>query len=134
MHSKMRRNFSGAFTAERLGDALWRLGQSQPSTVEVYLRGAEARAARVLSTAHRLHEVGLEWHDGRVLLTFSLDGRIESLTASAMFVHEPLPAVLHALPLATYDRAQRRFWQRVFWVVRLPGGRRLLQWMARRGR
>jgi hypothetical protein len=134
MHSRRRRNFVGSFSAERLGDSLWRLAQVQPATIDVYLRGVEPRAAQLLATAHRLHEVGIEWHDGRVLLTFSLNGHIESLAAAAMFAHEPVPTVLRALPLAEYDARQRRFWQRVFWVVRLPGGRRVLEWMARRAR
>lgn len=131
MHSKMRRNFTGSFSAQRVGGTLWRLTQTQPANIEVYLRGAESRAALVLG-AHHLYEVGIEWHDGRVLLTFSTNGRIESLSAADIVVHEPVPAVLRALPLADYDARARRFWGRVFWLVRLPGGRGLLGWLARR--
>jgi len=31
-----------------------------------------------------------------------------------------------ALPLAQFDRRARRFWRRVFLLVRIPGGRSLL--------
>jgi hypothetical protein len=133
MQSKMRRNFLGSFNAQRVNGSLWRLEQSEPARIEIFLRGAEPRAAQVFGP-HHLYDVGIEWHDGQVLLTFSTNGQIELLSAAGMFVHEPVPDVLRALPLATYDTRARRFWQRVFWLVRLPGGRGLLGWLARRAR
>lgn len=133
MQSKLRRNFAGSFSAERLGESLWRLDQTEPAPVEIYLRGAESRAALAIG-AHRLYDVGIEWHDGRVLLTFSSDGRIESLSAAHIFVHEASPDVLRALPLADYDARARRFWGRVFFLMRVPGGSMLLRWLARRAR
>jgi hypothetical protein len=38
------------------------------------------------------------------------------------------------LPLVVLDAAARRFWGRVFLIARLPGGRRLLRWIAQRTR
>lgn len=133
MQSKLRRNFAGSFSAERVSESLWRLGQTEPAHIDIYLRGAESRAAWVFGR-HRLYDVGIEWHDGRVLLTFSTNGRIESVSAASIFVHEPSPGVLRALPLADYDARARRFWSRVFLLVRMPGGPMLLRWLARRAR
>jgi hypothetical protein len=39
-----------------------------------------------------------------------------------------------ALPLAGFDATARRFWRRVFLLVRLPGGRYLLRLIAQRKR
>jgi hypothetical protein len=39
-----------------------------------------------------------------------------------------------SLPLADFDRSAQRFWNRVFRVMRLPGGRFLLRFLARGGR
>jgi hypothetical protein len=80
------------------------------------------------------HDVGIEWHDGRVLMTLLSNGSIASVTASGMFAHEPLPALFDALPLEHYDARARRFWGRIFRLVRLPGGRTLLKFLARRAR
>jgi hypothetical protein len=42
-------------------------------------------------------------------------------------VHEPLQDLYEGLPLASIDADARRFWRRVFRLVRLPGGRYLLR-------
>jgi hypothetical protein len=49
-------------------------------------------------------------------------------------VHEPLPKLYAELPLAGFDERARRFWRRVFRLVRIPGGRHLLGVLARRPR
>ncbi len=133
MQSNLRRQFAGEFSAERLGDSRWRLAQNQPVPVEVYLHAAESRAAPVLG-AQRLRDVAIEWCAGRVQLMVSTRGQIESLGAADIFVHEPSPSVLCALPLAKYDARARRFWARVFFLVRLPGGPAVLRRLARRPR
>jgi hypothetical protein len=38
------------------------------------------------------------------------------------------------LPLVSFDDKARRFWRRVFRLVRIPGGRHLLGVLARRNR
>jgi hypothetical protein len=45
-----------------------------------------------------------------------------------------LPKLYEALPLARFDAKARRFWGRVFWLVRMPGGRSLLKYFAGGGR
>jgi len=49
-------------------------------------------------------------------------------------IHEPLTRLYEGLPLASFDPAARRFWRRVFRLVRIPGGRHLLRFIARRSR
>jgi hypothetical protein len=48
-----------------------------------------------------------------------------------VIVHEPLGRMYESLPLAGIDANARRFWRRVFWLVRLPGGRYLLKLLTR---
>jgi hypothetical protein len=36
------------------------------------------------------------------------------------------------LPLVVLDDKARRFWRRAFRIARIPGGRRLLRWIAQR--
>jgi hypothetical protein len=49
-------------------------------------------------------------------------------------VHQPLARLYDGLPLAEFDSKTRRFWGRVFTLVRIPGGRHLLGVLARRSR
>ena len=59
--------------------------------------------------------------------------RVE-LHPAAAFAHEPLPGLYANLPLATLDARTRRFWRRIFLLVRVPGASALLRYIARRAR
>ncbi len=73
--------------------------------------------------------VTVTWHAGQaVAVTFAL------VAAGAVFLHEPAGPLYAGLPLPAFTSGMRRFWQRVFLLVRLPGGRRLVAWLARRRR
>jgi hypothetical protein len=130
MAAKMRRNFSGEFAARELGSGTWRL--AQPNGAEIFLRGVTSLEAPAFS-APRLTDVGIEWRNQLVLVTFKANGSVASAAVSDAWAHEPLPKLYDALPLAPFDAKARRFWGRVFWLVRLPGGRRLLKYFARGG-
>ena len=131
MAAKMRRNFSGEFTARDLRSGTWRL--AQPNGTEIYLRGVSSLEAPALA-APPLTDVGIEWRDQSALVTFKSTGAVASAAVSGAWAHEPLPKLYEALPLAPFDAKARRFWGRVFWLVRMPGGRRLLKYFARGGR
>jgi hypothetical protein len=135
MKVRMRRNFSGTFGAQQLGANRWRLSQHGHGTLQLYLQGAESRAAVSLADP-TLRDVGVEWRERSALLTFSTGRggaeRIGSVEAQSVLVHEALPHLYEALPLAQFDARARKFWRRVFWLVRIPGGRRLLKVLARR--
>ena len=133
MTPKKRRNLSGTFLVADMGQGAWRLSQhggtrQAPASIEVILRGVEARAADALRHAE-VHGVELEWHSDTVSVTIAAGGTVE---VQAAVVHEPLPHLYGALPLAGLDAQARRFWRWVFLLVRIPGGRRLLGIWARR--
>jgi hypothetical protein len=131
MAAKMRRNFSGAFRAEDLGAGAWRLYQEAPAGIEVFLRGVEGMQA-LQFLASVFTELGIEWRDGSALITFRADDRIASIDATSALVHEPQERLYQTLPLERYDARARRFWGRIFFLVRLPGGRALIAALTRR--
>jgi hypothetical protein len=99
----------------------------------VYLRAAERGAAQSFG-ASPLIDLGIEWHDEKALLTFIAGGKVASVAAASAIVHEPLSSLYEGLPLAGLDARARRFWRRVFALVRLPGGRFLLKLLTRFGK
>jgi hypothetical protein len=132
MGAKMRRNFSGAFLAQDRGNGAWQLTRAAPHEVEVFVRDAERGAARAFGTAP-IVDLGIEWHAKTALLTFMSSDRAATVEAATAIVHEPLPQLYDGLPLVSIDADARRFWRRVFRLVRIPGGRYLLKILRRSG-
>jgi|ERR1700733_15910505 ABC-type arginine transport system ATPase subunit len=133
MAPRMRRNLSGVFVAQDRGRGAWVLSRSAPHEAAVFLRDAEPDAAQTFGT-QQLMDLGIEWHAERALLTFLSGGQVASVAAASAIVHEPLGELYDRLPLASIDADARRFWRRVFAVVRLPGGRWLLKLLTRSNR
>ncbi len=96
------------------------------------IRGADPRTASAFAAA--VSDVGIEWQAQGVSLTIMSAGRIVTSTADAVVVHDAVPDLYAALPLAEFDSRARRFWRRVFLLVRIPGGRLLLGMLARLSR
>jgi hypothetical protein len=130
MAPKMRRNFSGAFMSQDCGGGAWQLMRSAPHATTVYVREAERNAAQAFGPG-QISDLGIEWHGERALLTFMSGGKAASVAAASAIVHEPLSDLYANLPLASIDADARRFWRRVFSLVRLPGGRFLLKLLTR---
>jgi hypothetical protein len=130
MSAKLRRNFSGAFLARDLRFGAWQLSGPAPHEITVFLRDTERAAERSFGTGP-LAELGIEWHAEKVLVTFMSGERIASVQAGSAIVHEPLEHLYEHLPLVSIDAEARRFWHRVFRLVRIPGGRYLLKALAR---
>jgi hypothetical protein len=130
MGPKMRRNFSGAFLAQDRGNGAWRLTRAAPHELDVFLREAERGAARAFGMAP-IAELGIEWRERTALLTFMAGDRVGNVEAATAIVHEPLGRLYESLPLVSIDADARRFWRRVFRLVRLPGGRHLLKVLTR---
>ena len=130
MKPKMRRNLPGTFLTRRLGDGAWRLSRSQPKPIDVFLRGAEPSAAEAFRPSV-VGDIDIEWRTETVLLTMTSAEQRRSVRAQSVIVHEPLARLYEALPLVTLDAKARRFWRRVFRLVRIPGGRYLLGALAR---
>ena len=133
MKPKMRCNLSGAFAARELDRGAWRLARGAPAPVEILLDGAQSSDAAVFQ-APGLSDIELEWQDSTVLLTLTSAQRRICVKARSAIVHEPLQHLYDVLPLAEFDPEARRFWRWVFRLVRIPGGRYLLDVLARRTR
>jgi hypothetical protein len=132
MSTKMRRNYSGAFMPLHLGGGGWRLTRTAPQT-QIFLRDAESGAARAFGTAPII-DLGIEWQEKKSLLTFMSGDRVSSVQAVTAIVHEPLDHLYDSLPLASFDANARRFWRRVFRLVRFPDGHYLLKLLTHGGR
>ena len=132
MSPKMRRNFSGAFMPQDCGNGAWQLTRAAPHDLQVFLREAEHGAARAFGNTP-IVDLGIEWHADRALLTFMSGDRVATVEAATAIVHEPLGHLYESLPLVSIDAAARRFWRRVFRLVRIPGGRFLLRMLRPSG-
>jgi hypothetical protein len=133
MKPKMRRNLPGTFLTQELKAGAWRLSRSEPAPIDVLLLGAESGAADAFRSPN-VSDIDIEWHAATVVLTMTSAGRRRSVKTQSAIVHEPLTHLYETLPLVGLDAAARRFWRRVFRLVRIPGGRYLLGVMARRRR
>jgi hypothetical protein len=133
MSPKMRRHLGGIFAAQRLESGAWQLARKEPEPADVFLRGVDFGAADLLGSAD-LSDIDIEWQAATVFLTMTASGHRSSFHAQSAIVHEPLPRLYQALPLLALDEKARRFWRRVFRLVRIPGGRYLLGILARRTR
>lgn len=141
----MRRTISGEFHVEDRGGGLWRLTNHGAPATTIFLQGVAASStadttgptdttAATGAVPVGCDSVTLEWRpDGSVLVVMEGTPRL-AVRARAAFLHEPRESLYAALPLATFTDEARRFWRRVFRIVRLPGGRLLVGWLARRAR
>ena len=114
-----------------LGQGRWRLSRGEPEPVEVLVLGAAPPTAEN-SPALEVSDIDIEWRADSVGLRFVSEARSIAVQAQGAIVHEPLPRLYAALPLARLEEPGRRFWRRVFRLVRIPGGRYLLGILARR--
>jgi len=137
MKTQLRRSVRGSFQARELGAGSWQLSNGLPAGADgravIYLVGAEPGAAPTLLDTI-FTAVAFEWVDGGVLVTLTSAGGVKVLKTRTAVIHEPLRQLYDGLPLASFDDSARRFWRRVFRVVRIPGGRYLLRLIARTAR
>jgi hypothetical protein len=133
MQSNTRRTVCGPFQTRDLGSGAWRLSTGAAAGPEIYLTGTEPKAAESLRGASS-SAVAFDWRDDGVLVTLTTARGTAALKARNAIIHEPLTNLYAGLPLASFDDAARRFWRRVFRLVRIPGGRYLLELIARRSR
>jgi hypothetical protein len=131
MNTRIERSFRGEFSARDLGSGAWRLTSNEPGGAEIHLMGVEPESVRLLAEA-KAARVALRWGETGVVVTLITAAGPRQLKPRAATVHEPLPRLYESLPLERLDERARRFWRRVFLLVRIPGGRRLLGAMARR--
>lgn len=125
MQANMRRNLPGRFLARDLGGGTWSLSSEGPAAAEILLRGAPPEAADIFRSPP-LCDVDIEWGAGVAALRLTCAARRSAIEVRSAIVHEPLPRLYETLPLPHIDAKARRFWARVFRLVRIPGGRHLL--------
>lgn len=129
----MRCQLPGAFQTHALSAGVWRLSCNEPALIDVFVLGATPQAAEFLR-APSVRDLDIDWRADCALLGSTVDGVRKTVAMQGAIVHEPLPRLYAALPLAGLDEQARRFWRRVFRLVRIPGGRHLLGILARRSR
>jgi len=128
----MSKYLTGPFVARSLGRGAWVLTTDSVGGPDVLLFGAGAGVAPL--AAEPIDAVRLAWVGEGVEVALTCGSRLRELRADAAIVHEPNDRLYQSLPLAGFDAEARRFWRRVFRLIRIPGGRLLLGWLARRGR
>ncbi len=117
---------------------LWRVTAPERPGLLVYLRPVASAALRAPRTGQAgefaaFDRLAIDWsQEPDPTVTLGRDGRSLVVPASLMTLHEPIETLYELLPLATFDRAARRFWWRVFLIMQWPGGGRLLSLIARR--
>jgi hypothetical protein len=129
MKPKMRRKLPGTFLTRDLGAGAWRLSRGETEPIDILVRGTESDAADALRSRF-VRDIDIEWRAEAVVLTMTSAEQRGSVKAQSAIVHEPLARLYEALPLVNLDAKARRFWRRVFRLVRIPGGRHLLGLMA----
>ena len=126
----MQQTLSGPFSARHLGSGAWQLTTGAPAGPEIFLRGASPDPPELLLDAS-IATLGVEWRVDGVRLALSGAKGVRYLTADSAIIHEPNMHLYEALPLAAFDSDAKRFWKRVFRLMRIPGGRFLLRFLAR---
>ena len=120
-----RRSFGGDFRISEMAHGLRLSGaMGNGANLQLWVLGLDVAAAEF---PRGCQHIEVEW-GRRVTL------RVGSAYyhACSVHVHEPQRHLYEVLPLARSEAKIQRFWQRLFTLVKLPGGRRLLAMWARR--
>jgi hypothetical protein len=131
LNTRIERTLTGAFRATHLGADSWQLTTGAAGSAEIYLSGVDSDAFAVLDGAAP-SAVSVAWSAAGASVTLIASGASTQFRSRTATIHEPLPELYQGLPLVVLDDKARRFWRRVFWIARIPGGRRLLSWIAQR--
>ena len=144
MTVKLRRHLSGEFVAQRLHDGAWRLSRAEYPPIDIWLRSAadaaDAAGSPSATVAAGLAglldgtlvtDVDLEWDSDLHTVRLNSAGCTHTLKTRNLILHEPQSHLYDTLALPLFDTRARRFWRNVFRLVRLPGGRHLLNLLAR---
>jgi hypothetical protein len=133
MKSRTHLTIVGPFAVQDLGRGAWLLTGPAPAAPEIYLRFDNPPPAQ-FANASNATTLALVWgHDGADL-TLGGASDAKRLEARTAIVHESKQHLYSKLPLADFDPNARRFWTRIFRVMRFPGGRYALRFLARLSR
>lgn len=129
----VQRTIVGPFSASKLGPGVWRLATGVSPVAEVIVRGVGPEGSEALRDGS-IGSLRFEWHEKTVKLAIIGANGSRYLNIVGAILHEPQPDLYRCLPLARFDAAARQFWRRVFFWIRVPGGRFLLRLIARGSR
>ena len=124
----MQRVIRGPLERRELSPGSWQW--SAAAGAELLIRGTEPGADEVLRSAAP-RAISVDWMKDGALVTLMTEAGPHLLRARVAVMHEPLARLYEALPLMRFEPRARRFWRRVFLLLRIPGGRRLLGLVAR---
>ncbi len=134
----MKRRLSGSFRIDASKSGFRRVRNTRSPHEVAWLRNArtlERGAPQEQPLPESFDLLRLTWDAPNVVTVVLGDGDTALiLTADSVQLQEPDERLYDSLPLARFTPAAWRFWQRIFWLVRLPGGRSLLRLVARRRR
>jgi hypothetical protein len=133
MNTRIERTLTAAFRATHLAADTWQLTAGVAGSPEIYLSGVDRDAFAALDGSTP-SAVTVAWSAAGATVTLISPGASTQFRSRTATIHEPRPQLYQGLPLVVLDDAARRFWRRVFLIARLPGGRRLLRWVAQRTR
>jgi hypothetical protein len=131
MTANTRVTVTGPFVASQLKIGVWWLDARDSTKPKILLRGAGADADAALDRGS-ISGLSLEWQREAVQVALRNPEGVRTFSVRSALLHEPLPRLYEGLPLAGFDAGARRFWRRVFMLMRIPGGRLLLRFIARR--
>jgi hypothetical protein len=126
----MRRSLTAEFKLQDLGQGTVKISATEPAPVDIWVRGADAGLSHFSSCT----SVDIDWLGEGVSVYLKQGAQKAQFRAGSVVIHEPKSHLYEALPLGSVDAKTRRFWRRIFTAVRLPGGLRLLGFMAARSR
>jgi hypothetical protein len=133
MSTRIERTLRGVFRAKHLAGDAWQLTAGAEGSAEIYLSGVDSDAFAVLDRTTP-SAVTVTWSAAGATVTLISPQATTPIRARTATIHEPRPELYQGLPLVVMDDAAKRFWRRVFLLARIPGGRRLLRWIAERSR
>jgi hypothetical protein len=133
MNTRIERTLTGAFRAKHLAADAWQLTAGAAGSAEIYLSGVDRDAIAVLDRTTP-SAVAVAWSSAGATVTLISPHATTQIKLRTATIHEPRPELYRGLPLVVLDDAAKRFWRRVFLIARIPGGRRLLRWIAERSR
>jgi len=99
----------------------------------VYLHGAGPEASTLLAGL-RITALEFEWRAEGVMIGVAGADGVRHFRSESVIIHTPAARLYDSLPLASFDADARRFWRRVFRLIRIPGGRLVVGAIARRRR
>ena len=135
MKYMIERTLTGAFRARRAGCGQLAIVDGRSGRARDLLAGVERDAAAALDGCDARAPSSVAWSGAGAAVTLTSAGASTAIQiARRCVIHEPRPQLYDALPLVELGRCSAAFLAARVLIARIPGGRRLLRWIAQRTR